>query len=120
MEFLNKIHLRGVIGRADITTFANNSQVCNFSVVTDYSTVDRDGNAIIESTWFNVTVWNGKEGNADFYDLQKGLWVEVVGRIRVRKYTTQAGEERFSTDVIARKVKLIPREDENMQPQRDW
>ena len=121
MEFLNKIQIRGVVGRADISTFSNNSQVCNFSVVTDYSTVDRDGNPAIETTWFNVSAWNGKEGiAADFYEIQKGVWVDVTGRIRMRKYTTQAGEERISAEVIARRVKLIPREDDQMQPQRDW
>lgn len=120
MEFLNRIQIRGVVGRVDITTFANNSQVCNFSVVTDFSTVDREGNSAIETTWFNVSAWNGREGIADVYGIQKGVWVEVIGRIRTRKYTNQAGEERVSTEVIARKVKLIPREDDSLQPQRDW
>lgn len=118
---MNVIHIRGVVGKADITTFSNSSQVCNFSVVTDYSTVDREGNSAIETTWFNVSAWNGREGiAADFYEIQKGVWVDVVGRIRMRRYTNQAGEERMSTDVIARKVKLVPREDDQLQPQRDW
>lgn len=108
------------MGRADITTFSNNSQVCNFSVVTDYSTVDKEGNSAIETTWFNVSAWNGREGIDDFQGIQKGVWIEVTGRIRMRRYTTQTGEERLSTDVVARKVKLIPREDDSLQPQRDW
>ena len=46
--------------------------------------------------------------------------MEVTGRLRNRKYTTQNGEERYTTEIVARKVKLVPREEEPMQPQRDW
>ena len=120
MEFLNRIQLRGVVGKADITTFSSQSQVCNFSVVTEYSTVDREGNSAIETTWFNVSAWHGREGVDDIYSIQKGVWVEVTGRLRNRKYTTQNGEERYTTEIVARKVKLVPREEEPLQPQRDW
>jgi len=118
MEFLNKIALRGVVGRADINTF-NGSRVCNFSVVTEYSTVDREGNPAIESTWFNVSAWDGRDVVQDMTQIQRGVWVEVVGRIRLRKYMTQENEERTAMDVLARKVEILPRED-HMQPQRDY
>ncbi len=117
---MNKIHLRGIVGKADINTFPNNSQVCNFSVVTEYSTVDRDGNSVIEPTWFNVSIWNGKGGFTELYDIQKGVWVDVQGRLRTRRYTAQTGEERSVTEVIARSVQVLPREDENLQPQKDY
>ena len=120
MEFMNRIQLRGVVGRAEISTFSNNNSVCNFSVVTDYSSVDREGNPVIESTWFNVSAWNGRDGITSLYDIQKGVWIEVVGRIRSRRYTTQNGEEKTTTEVLARKVTLVPREEDSLQPQRDW
>lgn len=120
MEFINRIHLRGVVGKAEISTFANNSRVCNFSVVTEYSGVDREGNSAIDTTWFNVSAWSGREGIVDLYEIQKGVWVEVTGRLRTRKYTNQAGEERTTTDIMARKVTVIPRGEDGMQPQRDW
>ncbi len=120
MEFLNKIELKGVVGRAEINSF-NNSQVCNFSVVTEYSTIDKERNAIIETTWFNVSAWSGRDSITDLYSIQKGVWVRVVGRIRVRKYTTQTGEERTTMDVIAGRVELLQKDDDasTMQPQRD-
>ena len=118
MEFLNRIELRGVVGRADINT-VHGSQVCNFSVVTEYSGVDKEGNSAIDTTWFNVSAWGGREGIPDLYSIQKGAWIQVVGRIRLRKYTNQNQEERTSMDVLARNVKLIPREQDPMQVQRD-
>jgi single-stranded DNA-binding protein len=120
MEFLNKIELKGVVGRAEINSF-NNSQVCNFSVVTEYSTIDKERNSIIETAWFNVSAWSGRNNITDLYNIQRGSWVHVIGRLRVRKYTTQTGEERSAMDVIAGKVVLLPKDEEasTMQPQRD-
>ena len=119
MEFFNRIELRGVVGRADVNTFASN-QVCNFSVVTEYSTVDREGNSTVEPTWLNVSAWNGVDGLNDLSQLQKGAWVRVVGRLRIRKYINQDNEERNSVDVLARFVEILPKEDLHMQPQRDY
>ena len=77
--------------------------------------------AIIETSWFNVSAWAGRDTIADLYTIQKGAWVRVVGRLRVRKYTTQTGEERSAMDVIAGRVELLKKDDEasTMQPQRD-
>jgi Single-stranded DNA-binding protein len=118
MEFLNRIEIKGVVGRAEIHAF-NGTRVCNFSVVTEYSTRDKDGNPDIDIAWFNVSAWQGPS-MPDFYEIQKGAWIRVVGRIRIRKYTTQDNEERSVMDVLARTVEMIPREDERLQPQRDW
>ena len=120
MEFLNKIELRGVVGRADVNV-VNGSHVCNFSVVTEYSTRDKEGNPVVDILWFNVSAWAGRDTIADLYTIQKGAWVRVVGRLRVRKYTTQTGEERSAMDVIAGRVELLKKDDEasTMQPQRD-
>ena len=119
MEFLNRIELRGVVGRADINTY-NTAQVCNFSVVVENSGIDRDGNSIVEPTWFNVTAWSGRPEIPDLYGIQKGCWIQVIGRLRVRKYVTQENEERTALDVLARKIQLLPREEIQMSPQRDW
>lgn len=115
---MNEIRLRGVVGRAEINSY-NERQVCNFSVVTEYSTVDREGNSAIDTTWFNVSAWSGREGIPDLYSIQKGAWVELSGRVRIRRYTTQENEERTVSEVIAYSVQLIQRENERMQPQRN-
>jgi single-strand DNA-binding protein len=119
MEFLNRIELRGVVGRADVNLY-NASQVCNFSVVTENTAVDKEGNSVLESTWFNVTAWGGRPGIPDLYSIQRGGWVRVIGRVRIRRYTNQENEERVSMDILARKVEILPREDDPMAPQRDY
>lgn len=121
MEFLNKIELKGVIGRAEFNTF-NGNQVCNFSVVTEAAAMDREGNSIVEPTWFNVSAWNGVKGIQDLSQIQKGYWVHVIGRLRTRKYVSQDNVDRISLEIPARLVEIIPKEEEGapMQPQRNY
>ena len=119
MEFLNRVELRGVVGKSDINAY-NGNRVINFSVVTEYSTRDRDGNPGSDVTWFNVSAWENREVVEDMDAIQKGVWVELIGRLRVRRYVTQDNEERTVLEVVPRKVKVLPREDVSMQPQRDY
>ncbi|MBO4340260.1 MAG: single-stranded DNA-binding protein [Bacteroidales bacterium] len=118
---MNKIELRGVVGRAEISNY-NNSRVCNFSVVTERSTRDGSGNSAVETTWFNVSVWDSVDNpKLPLENIVKGSWVEVTGRLRMRPYTTAEQEYRLSLEVSAWDVKTLSKEgqDPHMQPQRD-
>ena len=59
MEFLNKIELRGIVGQSSLNRVGD-SQVCRFSLVTEYSYKDRGNNPVVDVTWFNITAWEGK------------------------------------------------------------
>lgn len=120
MEFKNRIELRGVVGKADVNT-VNGSRVCNFSVVTEYNAGrDKETNGSVNEThWFNVVAWDGRN-SLPLEQIRKGEWVEVIGRLRTRHYRNQNEEERYITEVVARSVKLVPKEEERIQPQRDW
>ena len=117
---MNQIQLRGVVGHADIGSY-NGNRVCNFSVVTEYSSRDREGNSTIETTWFNASFWEtGGVEKPEMDKIQKGSWVEVTGRLRIRKYTATDNVERTALDVFVRNVKVLERDDTSMQPQRDY
>ena len=121
MEFINKIELRGVVGRADVNSY-NGNRVINFTLITEYSARDKEGNATTEATWFNISYWEGRDPSvpAEVLDqIGKGSWVHLVGRLRTRNYTTVDNEEKTALDVIAQSIKLVERDDPFMQPQRD-
>ena len=59
-----------------------------------------EGGAVIETTWHNVTAWEGK-GCQDLSSLKKGDWVHVIGRLRCRRYTDAAGIDRTQMDIVA-------------------
>lgn len=110
MEFLNKVQLRGVVGRAEISTYGD-KRLCSFSLVTEYLNKHQDGTAEVEVTWFNCRVWENSNDLPDadhmLESIEKGAKLELTGRFRARRYTTESGEERTSYDILVKDWKLI-------------
>lgn len=102
MEQLNKIEIRGNIGSVYVKDFGN-TKVANISVATDYCYTTKDGSTVIETTWHYVTAWEGKDIQ-NLYQLKKGSYIHVIGRLRNRKYTTADGIERIAYDIVANKI----------------
>lgn len=109
MEQLNRIELRGNVGSIRIQTFEN-KHVANLTVATNYVYKGRDGEPVIETTWHNVTAWEGKN-IADFTKIGRGDKVYVTGRLRNQRYTASDGTERFSYDIHAHKLQLLEGDD---------
>ena len=99
MEFLNKVEMKGVVGRVTTTKVMDKS-VTNFSLVTERANVNKDGTQTIEVTWFNCTTYNE-------IDIHKGDKAHVLGRLRVRRYTTEDGAERVSYEVVVDSVTIL-------------
>ena len=98
---LNRIELRGVVGSAR-TMKVSESEVTRFSVATDYFYKNKEGEAVVETTWHSVMAWD-----KGLSELKRGDKVEVVGRIRNTRYTDSEGMERTSTEVVASEVKVL-------------
>ena len=116
MEFLNRIELRGVVGQAALNRIGE-SQVCRFSLVTEYSYKDRENNPVVDVTWFNVTAWEGKN-MPDFRQIGKGVIVQVAGRVRTFRFTMADGTEKSGWEILARRVNILAPDDDPVQPQR--
>ena len=105
MEQLNQILIRGTVGFVRQQT-VNNRMVIHLSVATNYVYKDRNGDPVIETTWHNVTAWEGKSfTNLD--KIEKGSKVEVQGRLRGQRYTDSEGIERYAFEVVAYSLKLL-------------
>ena len=116
MEFLNQISLRGIVGMVSLNKVGE-TQVCRFSLVTEYSYKDRDNNPVVDTTWFNVTAWEGRN-MPDLREIARGGIVQVHGRVRTFKFTMADGAERSGWEVLARRVTLLAPDDDPVQPQR--
>ena len=113
MEQLNRIEIRGNVGSVNILKVGN-TRVAHFSVATNFAYTDRNGEPVIETTWHNVTAWEGNKGIPSLDLISKGFPVYVVGRLRVQKYISGDGTERTSYDVIANTLEIV---DSNVTPQ---
>lgn len=102
MEFLNKIEIRGIVGQVSFAEVGEKRHA-NFSVCTQYAYKNQSGEAVVETTWFNVSAWEGPKNGID--NLQKGAQVFVSGRIRTRYYEGN-GCERNLQEVEAQEVRV--------------
>lgn len=105
MEQINKIELRGTVGFVRSQTI-NGRTVVRISVATNYVYKDRAGEPVIETTWHNVSAWEGK-GTQDILRIEKGSKVQVTGRLRGQRYTDSEGVDRYSYEVVAYTLNII-------------
>lgn len=105
MEQLNQIRIRGSVGYVRQQT-VNGRMVVHLSVATNYVYKDRNGEPVIETTWHNVSAWEGKSC-PDLGRIEKGSKVEVFGRLRGQRYTDSEGVERYAFEVIAYQLNQI-------------
>ncbi|MBO4572025.1 MAG: single-stranded DNA-binding protein [Bacteroidales bacterium] len=103
---LNRVELRGRIGQDPRIAKVGDSTVARFSVATSEIYKDRNGDLKEETTWHNVSAWNGRN-IADFSGLRKGVPVSVVGRIRNVRYTSTEGEERQYSEIQASRLAIV-------------
>lgn len=101
MEFLNRVELTGIVGNVEINPVPNGWMV-SFSLQTCYTHKDAEGNAFVETTWHRITAYGD-----DFKGLKHGVWVNIKGRIRQRKYTVVGGGENVLTDIVAYNWKIV-------------
>lgn len=105
MEQLNSVILRGIIGNARIQNIGN-TEMARFSLATNYAFKNRSGEPVIETTWHQVTTFKN-DRIPELSTLDKGVAIEVKGRIRNQRYTDANGIERHVSEVIASQLKVL-------------
>lgn len=109
MEQLNKIELRGNVGSVRVQK-AGGSRVAKISLATNYVYKNREGDPVIETTWHNISAWEGKN-IPDLDSIQRGDKLYVCGRMRAQKFLGNDGLEHTVYDVLAKNVQLIAGDD---------
>jgi len=105
MEQLNRIEIRGNVGSVKLQKVGDRL-AARFTVATNYAYKDKDGAAVIETTWHNVSAWQGR-GETNFQDIVKGSKIYVMGRLRNNKFTGSDGQEHSTCEINAQNVVLI-------------
>jgi single-strand DNA-binding protein len=113
MEQLNRIEIRGNVGFVSIFNVGD-TRVAHFSVATNFAYKGRNGEPVIETTWHNVTAWEGNKGIQSLDIIQKGFPVFVSGRLRTQKYIGEDGNEKTSFEIIANTMEAV---ESNVSPQ---
>lgn len=104
---VNKVILVGNLGRdAELRYTPGGAAVSTFSVATTETWKDREGAKQERTEWHRVVLW-GKAAEAVNEYLTKGKQVYVEGSLQTRKWEDKDGNERHTTEVKARELKLL-------------
>ena len=116
MASLNKVHLIGTVGKDPETRqFGDGGQVCNFTLATSETYIDREGQRQEQTEWHNI-VLNGKLANLSQY-IHKGSKLYIEGKIRTRSWQGQDGQKRYTTEIVALGSQLLDPKPQQAPPQ---
>lgn len=106
---MNKVFLKGNVG-ADpkITTFQNGGKVAQFTLATtERGFKTKDGKEIPEkTTWHNIIAGRGWADVCEKY-VKKGSPLLIEGKINVRKYQNNSGQDCWVTEIIVETLELL-------------
>jgi len=103
---INKAILLGNLGAdPELRTSANGTAVCNMRVATT-SRAKVDDQWTDQTEWHTVCCFGKTAENCQRY-LSKGRQVYVEGRIQTRKWQDKDGNDKWSTEIVAKDVKFV-------------
>ena len=101
---MNKAVLIGrLTANPELRYTTNNIAITSFTLAVDRNFKNESGNK--EADFINVVAWNKKAELIHQY-LKKGDRVGIGGRLQVRKYQNERGENRYVTEVVADEVEF--------------
>lgn len=104
---LNSVQLIGNLGAdPEIRSLTSGDQVANLRIATSESWRDKSSGERKEKTeWHKVVIFN--EGIVKVCEqyLKKGAKVYLQGRLTTRKWSDQAGVEKYSTEIVLQKFR---------------
>src|SRR5499433_329145 len=104
---VNKVILVGNLGRdPEIRSMQDGNRVANLAVATSESWRDRVSGERKERTeWHRVVIFNERLGEIAEKYLKKGSKVYLEGALQTRKWTDNAGQERYTTEVVLQRFR---------------
>jgi len=117
---LNKVTLIGRVGKdPQVKQFSNGNSIVEFSIATDDSYKDKEGNKVEQTDWHNIkSTFKSLNSTIEKY-VKKGMQVYVEGKIKTRSYDDKDGNKRYVTEIVADKVLFLSRPEANAGESQD-
>jgi len=108
MDGVNKVFLIGAVGEDPKTTiFQGDNQVTTFSLATNSTYKDKEGNKQTRTEWHRIELWNEKSKFAAAY-VKKGTSAWIEGSISYDK-VEKDGKPTYWTKIKVSEIKLLPK-----------
>ena len=103
----NKVQLIGNLGNSpEIKTFDGGRKMARFSMATNESYRNAQGERITDTQWHNLIAW-GKLADIAERFLEKGKEVAVEGKLVNRSYQDREGNKRYITEIQVNELLLL-------------
>ncbi|WP_037318819.1 single-stranded DNA-binding protein [Salegentibacter sp. Hel_I_6] len=103
----NKVQLIGNVGREpEIVNLESGKKLAKFSVATNESYKNGNGERITDTQWHNIVAW-GKTAELVEKYVNKGKEVGVEGKLTSRSWDDKDGTKRYITEVICNELLLM-------------
>ena len=104
---VNKVILLGRLGQnPEVRNTPSGASVANFSLATNESWMDKNGQKQERTEWHRIVVW-GKLAELCGQYLTKGRQAYVEGRLQTRQWQDKDGQTKYTTEVQAQTVQFL-------------
>ena len=104
---VNKAIIIGNLGNdPEIRYTQSGAQVATFTVATSEKWKGQDGQMQESTEWHRIVAWSKLAEICGEY-LHKGSKVYIEGKIQTRKWQDQNGNDKYTTEIIARDMKML-------------
>jgi single-strand DNA-binding protein len=103
---LNKVMLIGHLGKdPELKYTEKGTAYCNFSIATDESYKDENGNKVDRTEWHNIVTWRKLAEICQQY-LKKGSKIYCEGKLQTDSYEKD-GIKRYSTKIVMTDMSML-------------
>lgn len=117
---LNKIMIIGNLGSdPELRYTQSGTPVASFRVATTEKWKDKGGQMQEQTEWHTCQAWSKLAeicGNC----LKKGSKVYIEGSVHTRKWQDQSGNDRYSTEVKVKEMKMLDGKKDGQQSGGEW
>ena len=103
----NKVQLIGNLGKApEIITLDSGKKLAKFSIATNETYKNAQGEKVQDTQWHNVIAWNKTAEIVEKY-LDKGKEIAIEGKLTSRSYDDKEGNKRYITEVVCDELVML-------------
>jgi single-strand DNA-binding protein len=103
----NKVQLIGNLGNdPEIVTLDSGKKLAKFSIATNESYKNKEGERVTDTQWHNVVAWGKTADIVEAY-VTKGKEIAIEGKLTSRSYDDKDGQKRYITEVVCNELLLL-------------
>lgn len=103
----NKVQLIGNLGNnPEIITLDSGKKLAKFSIATNESYKNNNGEKVQNTQWHNVVAWNSTAEIVEKY-LEKGKEIAIEGKLTSRSYDDKDGNKRYITEIVCNELLML-------------